>query len=164
MAAAIEQTKGTQKQSSKLENSKREGSQLIRLQEERSDFMKILKPLYLILAISMLALTHVHQAQAQSSGTDWASICHTVEPVLVQPCNVYVYQDGTFTQEGERAFGCIRNGVLMAGGAIALGVPTPIIIGGLRILAGQTGCDNIVNWNLVNRNDLTTLQNLLPNS
>ncbi len=52
----------------------------------------------------------------------------------------------------------------MVGGAIALGVPTPIIIFGLRILAGKTGCDNIVNWNLVNRNDLTTLQNLLLSS
>ena len=80
----------------------------------------------------------------------------------MQPCSTYVDQDGTFTQEGERAFGCIRNGVLMAGGAMALGLPTPLIIGGLRALASQTGCDNIVNWNLVTLGDLKSLQNLLP--
>lgn len=146
----------------KNENSKREGGRLIRLWEGRRDFMKLPKPLYLILAISMLSLTQVHVAQAQSSGIDWASICHTVEAALVQPCNAYANQDGTFTQEGERAFGCIRNGVLMAGGAMALGVPTPIILGGLRTLAGQTGCGNIVNWNLVNLGDLKSLQNLFP--
>jgi len=127
--------------------------------------MKIHRPFYLILVISMLMLTESHTAQAQiSSGIDWNSICNTVSVALVQPCDVYVNGDGTFTQEGERAFGCIRNGVLMAGGAMTFGVPTPIIISGLRLLAGQTGCDNIVNWNLVNRNDLVSLQNLLPNS
>jgi hypothetical protein len=121
------------------------------------------KPLYLILAISMLTLIESHAAQAQTtSGIDWTSICNTVSVALVQPCSAYVNQDGTFPPEGERAFGCIRNGVLMAGGAMALGVPTPIIIGGLRMLADQTGCSNIVNWNLVSLGDLKSLQNLLP--
>jgi hypothetical protein len=111
--------------------------------------------IYLILAISILSLTHGHIVQAQtSSRIDWNSICETVSSALVQQCSAYVNPDGTFTPEGERAFGCIRNGVLIAGGAIATGVPTPIIISGLKILAGQTGCDNIVNWNLVNRDDL----------
>jgi len=50
----------------------------------------------------------------------------------------------------------IRNGVLTAGGAMARGVSTPIIIGGLRLIAGQTGCDNIVNWNLVNRLEMVS--------
>jgi hypothetical protein len=127
--------------------------------------MKMPRPIYLILAISMLTLTESHAAQAQTtSGIDWMSICNTVSTALVQPCNAYVNQDRIFTPEGERAFGCIRNGVLMAGGDMALGVPTPIIIGGLRMLAGQTGCDNIVNWNLVTLGDLKSLQNLLPNS
>ena len=57
---------------------------------------------------------------------------------------------------------CIRNGVLMTGGAMALGVPTPIIISGLRLLASQTGCDNIVNWNLVSLGELKSLQDRLP--
>ncbi|HZI71308.1 MAG TPA: hypothetical protein VFD60_09115 [Nitrososphaeraceae archaeon] len=125
--------------------------------------MKISRPLYLVLAISLLTLTESHVAQAQtSSGTDWNGICNTVSSALVQTCDTYVNPDGTFTQEGERAFGCIRNGVLMAGGAMALGVPTPIIIGGLRLLAGQIGCDNIVNWNLVTLGDLKSLQDQLP--
>jgi hypothetical protein len=126
--------------------------------------MKIYRPLYIVLIISILIpLIESHTAQAQTtSGIDWMSICNTVAAALVQPCSAYVDQDGTFTQEGERAFGCIRNGVLMAGGAIALGVPTPIILGGLRVLAGQTGCDNIVNWNLVSLGDLKSLQDQLP--
>lgn len=66
------------------------------------------------------------------------------------------------TMEDERACDCIRNGMLMAGGAMALGVPIPIIIAGLRTFADQTGCANIVNWNLVSLSDLRSLQNLLP--
>jgi hypothetical protein len=126
--------------------------------------MKIHRPLYIILVISMLIpLIESHAAQAQTtSGIDWMSICNTVTAALVQPCSAYVNPDGTFTMEGERAFGCIRNGVLMAGGAMAIGLPTPLIIGGLRTLASQTGCDNIVNWNLVSYGDLKSLQNLLP--
>jgi hypothetical protein len=125
--------------------------------------VKIPRQLYLILAISMLALIESHAAQAQTtSGIDWNSVCNTVAAALVSPCSAYVNQDGTFTTEGERAFGCIRNGVLMAGGAMALGLPTPLIIGGLRTLADQTGCGNIVNWNLVSLGDLKSLQNLLP--
>jgi hypothetical protein len=126
--------------------------------------MKIYRPLYIVLIISILIpLIESHTAQAQTtSGIDWNSVCNTVAAALMQPCSAYVDQDGTFTQEGERAFGCIRNGVLMAGGAIALGVPTPIILGGLRVLAGQTGCDNIVNWNLVSLGDLKSLQDQLP--
>jgi hypothetical protein len=61
--------------------------------------MKISRPLYLILAISLLTLTESHAAQAQSSsGTDWNSICNTVSAALVQTCDAYVNQDGTFTQ------------------------------------------------------------------
>ncbi len=111
----------------------------------------------------MLAFTEGHAAQAQTtSGIDWMSICNTVSGALMQPCSAYVNSDETLSTEGERAFGCIRNGVLMAGGAMTLGVPTPIIIGGLRTLADQTGCGNIVNWNLVSLGDLKSLQNLLP--
>ena len=125
--------------------------------------MKIPRPVYLILAISLLTLTESHAAQAQTtSGIDWTSICNTVAVALVQPCDAYVNQDGIFTPEGERAFGCIRNGVLMAGGAMALGLPTPLIIGGLRTLADQTGCGSIVNWDLVPPGDLKSWQNLLP--
>ena len=42
-------------------------------------------------------------------------------------------------------------------GAMALGLPTPLIIGGLRTLADQTGCGNIVNWNLVTLGDLKVI-------
>lgn len=31
---------------------------------------------------------------------------------------------------------------------MAPGVPTPTINGGLRTLADQTGCDNIVKWDI----------------
>lgn len=116
-----------------------------------------------MLAISMLTFTECHAARAQTTtGIDWMSICNTVSGALVQPCSAYVNSDDTLSTEGERAFGCIRNGVLMAEGAMALGLPTPLIIAGLRTLADQTGCGNIVNWNLVSLGDLKSLQNLLP--
>ncbi|MGA7898253.1 MAG: hypothetical protein WCA39_05250 [Nitrososphaeraceae archaeon] len=38
-----------------------------------------------------------------------------------------------------------KNGALLGGGAKLLGVPTGIIISGLDMLAGPTGCDGVVN-------------------
>ena len=41
--------------------------------------MRIPRPIYLILAISMLPFTEGHAAQAQTtSGIDWMNICNTV--------------------------------------------------------------------------------------
>lgn len=46
-----------------------------------------------------------------------------ISAALVSQCSAYVSPDGTSTIEDERTFDCVRNGMLMAGGAMALGVP-----------------------------------------
>jgi hypothetical protein len=40
---------------------------------------------------------------------------------------------------------CIKNGILLDGGAALLGLPLPLILKGLSMLAAPTGCDGIVN-------------------
>jgi hypothetical protein len=49
--------------------------------------------------------------------------CNKVQLALYPSCDTLVNSSGgTLTSEGERAFGCIRNGALLALGAIGLGV------------------------------------------
>jgi hypothetical protein len=80
------------------------------------------------------------------SGTDYSSICSTLQPVLVESCGTLVNSDGTLTSDGTHAMHCIRNGILLGGGAALAGVPLSIILKGLSImLAAPTGCDGIVN-------------------
>jgi hypothetical protein len=82
---------------------------------------------------------------------DWNEVCNTLQPVLLQSSSELVDSDGTFTQDGERAFGCIRNGVLLTGGGIGLQVPIPIITAALRVLETSTGCDGIVDWSSIDQ-------------
>jgi hypothetical protein len=61
---------------------------------------------------------------------------------------------------------CIRNGLLLGGGALFYGIPMELVIPGLDILSGMTGCGGIVKLNLLsgldNKDELTTnLQNML---
>jgi len=49
----------------------------------------------------------------QSSGPDWNNICNQVQSLLVKSCGDLVYPDGTLTQAGQTAVGCIRNGVVL---------------------------------------------------
>jgi len=69
---------------------------------------------------------------------------------LYQNCDVYVNDNGILTVEGERAFGCIRNGALLGGGALTLGLPPGLITKGLEMLSAPTGCDGIVNFQALN--------------
>jgi hypothetical protein len=82
--------------------------------------------------------------------TDWSGICSQRQSILVESCNQLVNTDGSFTSDGQRAHDCIQNGILLGGGALALGLPPPMVIPGLKALSGQTGCDNIVNWDALN--------------
>jgi hypothetical protein len=79
------------------------------------------------------------------TGINWSDKCQMVQSALYQSCDVLVNPDGSLTDQGRHAMHCIRNGALLGGGAKLLGVPTPLIIGGLSMLAGQTGCDGVVN-------------------
>jgi len=85
----------------------------------------------------------------QVGNLDWNQICNTVTFALYNSCDVYVNSFGQLTFEGERAMGCIRNGLLLGGGAAAIGTPLEMIIPGLDILAGMTGCDGIVKLDLL---------------
>ena len=73
--------------------------------------------------------------QSQGSSGSYSGICQTLQPVLVQSCDTLVNSDGSLTSEGAHAMHCIRNGVLLAGGAAMLGVPLSIVLKGLSILS-----------------------------
>ena len=59
--------------------------------------------------------------------------------------------------------GCIRNGILLAGGgSILAALPLPLIIAALQVLEEPTGCGGIVEWGLIgNVNDLQGIINRL---
>jgi hypothetical protein len=78
---------------------------------------------------------------------NWIQICSSLDQVLVSPCNQLVNRDNTLTYEGQRAYECISNGILLAGGgAVLLNLPLPVIIDTLRKLSTMTGCDGVVDW------------------
>jgi hypothetical protein len=114
------------------------------------------------LAAVLLISTGVVRAQEeQSSGPDWNSICNQVQSLLVQSCGDLVYPDGTLTQAGQTAVGCVRNGVVLGLGGLATGLPLFLIIGGLKALSAPTGCGNIVNWDRANLDELNFLKNVI---
>jgi hypothetical protein len=76
---------------------------------------------------------------------DYRSICTKLQPVLFQSCATLVNSDGSLTSEGTHAMHCIRNGILLGGGAALFGLPLCVILKGLSMLAAPTGCDGIVN-------------------
>jgi hypothetical protein len=84
-----------------------------------------------------------------------------VQSLLVKSCGDLVYLDGTLTQSGQTAVGCIRNGVLLGLGGLATGLPLLLIIGGLKALSVPTGCGNIVNWDAANLDQLNFLKNVI---
>src|SRR5215467_15794598 len=114
------------------------------------------------LAAVLLTSTGVVRAQEEeSSGPDWNNICNQVQSLLVQSCGDLVNSDGTLTQSGETAVGCIRNGVVLGLGGLATGLPLFLIIPGLKALSGPTGCGNIVNWDGANLDELNFLKNVI---
>jgi hypothetical protein len=126
--------------------------------EQRS----ILAMTTIALAAVLLTSTGVVRAQEeQSSGPDWNNICNQVQSLLVQSCGDLVNSDGTLTQSGDTAVGCIRNGVLLGLGGLASGLPLPMIIVVLNGLSGPTGCGNIVNWDGANLDQLNFLKNVI---
>jgi hypothetical protein len=98
----------------------------------------------------------------QSSGPDWNNICSQVQSLLVQSCGDLVYPDGTLTEKGQTAVGCIRNGVVLGLGGLAITpLSLPMIIAVLKALSVPTGCGNIVNWDAANLDMLNFLKNMI---
>jgi hypothetical protein len=124
---------------------------------------RILAMTTIALAAVLLTSTGVVRAQEeQSSGPDWNNICNQVQSLLVQSCGDLVNSDGTLTQSGDTAVGCIRNGVVLGLGALAITpLSLPLIIDGLKALSVPTGCGNIVNWDAANLDQLNFLKNVI---
>ena len=88
--------------------------------------------------------------QPTQGGIDWISVCNNLQSALVSSCDILVNSDNTLTTEGERAVGCIRNGIALAGGGTLLAsLPLPLVISALQILEEPTGCGGIVEWGLI---------------
>ena len=103
--------------------------------------------------------------ESQGNSPNYNSVCQTVQPVLVQSCSTLVNSDGSLTSDGTHAMNCIKNGVLLGGGASLIGVPLPLVLKGLSILSAPTGCDGIVDmsaFNLLNIGSISSLLNSLP--
>jgi hypothetical protein len=122
---------------------------------------KFLLSLPVLLLVGLLAspqlISIVHaSSSSQSGGINWIDLCNDLQVALISSCDVLVDSDNTLTVEGERAVGCIRNGILLAGGgSLLLSLPLPIVIAALQILEEPTGCGGIVEWGLIgNVNDL----------
>jgi hypothetical protein len=94
---------------------------------------------------------------------DWIKTRNDLQAALVSSCDVLVNPDNTLTTEGERAMGCIRNGILLAGGgSILAALPLPLIIAVLQVLEEPTGCGGIVEWGLIGEvGDLRSIINRL---
>ncbi|HJT47949.1 MAG TPA: Ig-like domain-containing protein [Nitrososphaeraceae archaeon] len=108
----------------------------------------------------------VNNENPSNTGTDYSSICAKLQPVLIQQCSTLVSTDGSLTSEGTHALNCIKNGILLGGGAAVVGVPLPIILKGLSILAAPTGCGDVVNMKgfeqLGDIGSLSSITSLLP--
>jgi hypothetical protein len=115
----------------------------------------------IILILGAFSITQGYSTSS-NRGTDWMQLCGYVQGALYQSCDNYVDDDGDLTRDGETAFGCIRNGAILGGGAMTFGLPPGLIIGGLNLLAGPTGCDGIVNLQILNNmGGLSTILNLI---
>lgn len=98
---------------------------------------------------------------SSDNNQNWSNICNQIQSILVDSCDQLVNSDGSLTADGQRAYDCIQNGILLGGSALAItGVnlgTLPFIIKGLQFLSSQTGCDNIVNWDSLDPSQLSLL-------
>lgn len=80
---------------------------------------------------------------------DWIQLCRAADPIIIPDCNSLVSPNNVLTPQGERAWGCIRNGLLLAGGAALLNYPHQVVIPILQALSEPTGCGGIVEWDFI---------------
>lgn len=118
---------------------------------------------------SACAGSHTKAPQSQEvsfqtgvGGMDWIKKCNDLQAALVSSCDVLVNPDNTLTSEGERAVGCIRNGIALAGGgSLLLSLPLPLIVAALQVREEPTGCGGIVEWGLIGNADLREIIQVL---
>ena len=121
------------------------------------------EPLYTPQPSESLYTPQERSQQPMQGGIDWITVCNNLQSALVSSCGILVNPDNTLTTEGERAVGCIRNGIALAGGGTLLAsLPLPLLIGALKALEEPTGCGGIVEWGSIgNVGDLQGIINLL---
>jgi hypothetical protein len=94
---------------------------------------------------------YIFSINFEGSQGNYAGMCQTVQSVLLQSCDTLVNPDGSLTSAGTSALECIRNGIVLDGGAALLGVPLHVVLAGLSILATPTGFGGIVDMSGFNR-------------
>jgi hypothetical protein len=75
----------------------------------------------------------------------WTTLCNSGQSYLLQSCNSLINPDGSLTNAGDKAVGCITNGAIITVIATKLNMPLSSISNLLSGLAGITGCSGIVN-------------------
>jgi len=70
----------------------------------------------------------------------WRTICNQTQQYLLKSCDQLINPDGSLTSDGDRAVGCIWNGVILTGAGLKFHLPLGSITGILNGLAGPTGC------------------------
>lgn len=82
-------------------------------------------------------------------------MCQQLDPILIPDCSVLVSPNNALTSEGERAKGCIQNGITRAGGAAFLLEQTPFaIIEMLKYLSEPSECEGIIKWSYLDSPDI----------
>ena len=79
----------------------------------------------------------------------WSALCNQGNAYLIPSCSDLIDSNGTLTQAGDRAVGCITNGAIITLGANLYHISPDIVKSALGVLAPMTGCDGIVNLNTI---------------
>jgi hypothetical protein len=79
----------------------------------------------------------------------WTTMCAAEQSYLVESCGSLISSDGSLTNDGDRAVGCITNGAILTVIAGQFNLPIDTIRSLLGGLAPLTGCGGIVNLNQI---------------
>jgi len=75
----------------------------------------------------------------------WTTLCKAGQSYLNETCDSLINPDGSLTNEGDKAVGCITNGAIVTAVASSFNMSIGTIKGLLNFLAPHTGCGGIVN-------------------
>lgn len=79
----------------------------------------------------------------------WTTICDKSQSYLLESCDSLIGPDGKLTSAGDKALGCITNGVIVTAIAAKLNIQFSTIENILNAVAKPTGCDGIVNMDQI---------------
>jgi len=73
-------------------------------------------------------------------------LCNKISFALISSCNTLVNPDNSLTEAGTHVRDCIQGGVLLAAGALLLGVDPGTIVSALPKVAELAGCGDVVDF------------------